>query len=257
MNLMEITKITSAQNATIKQFNHFNRRKTPNLILLDGPHLNLEYFKASQKCPTQTIVTKRFMDNIEFEPFKNWPNLIEVPDSLMAKISPTKSPAGILSLAEKPNPLKARKTDLVIILENLQDPGNLGTMLRTSLAMGVDQVLCFGQTTDLWSPKALRAGMGAQFYVPTDTLNDIEAWAESFTGSVMATSLQGENLWQQPLPEKVAFVFGNEGQGVTPETLALCKSHIKIPMHANAESLNVASALAILTHEWARQNQAF
>lgn len=257
MNLMEITKITSAQNTTIKQFSGFNRRKTPELILLDGPHLNQEYFKATQQEPRQTLVSKRFKTTEEFQEFEHWHSLVEIPDSLMLKISPTKSPAGILSLAAKPKQLTSKKEQLVIILENIQDPGNLGTMLRTSLSMGVSQVLLLDNSVDLWSPKSLRAGMGAQFYLPTNPISDLKNWSQTFEGPVLATSLQGENLWQHPLPEKLALVFGNEGQGVTTATQTICSQLVKIPMQANTESLNVASSLAILTHEWARQNKIF
>jgi len=257
MNLMETVKITSTQNPTIKQFSGFNRRKTPDLILLDGSHLNQEYFKATQQEPTQTLVSERFKATDEFNQFKHWENLIEIPDSLMLKLSPTKSPAGILSLAPKPNALSPKSDQLVVILEHIQDPGNLGTMLRTSLAMGVSQVLLLGECVDLWKSKSLRAGMGAQFYPATNTIADFNTWAQTFKAPIMATSLQGENLWQHPLPEKMALVFGNEGQGVSAATQARCHQLVKIPMQPNAESLNVASSLAILTHEWARQNNVF
>lgn len=257
MNLMETVKITSTQNPTIKQFSGFNRRKTPDLILLDGSHLNQEYVKATQQEPTQTLISERFKATGEFNQFKHWKNLIEIPDSLMLKLSPTKSPAGILSLAPKPKVLTPNSDQLVVILENIQDPGNLGTMLRTSLSMGVSQVLLLGECVDLWNPKSLRAGMGAQFYLASQEISDLQTWSQDFQAPIMATSLQGENLWQQPLPQKLALVFGNEGQGVSAATQTRCDHLVKIPMQPNAESLNVASSLAILTHEWARQNNVF
>jgi len=250
---METLKITSAQNSIIKKFKVFSRRKTPLLVCLDGTHLHQEYFKVNQKKPIHTLVSSRFIAHPDFQDFKNKTDFIEVPDDLMAKISPTKSPAGLLSIVEKPKEILATNQNLVVVLENIQNPGNVGTMLRTSLAMGVNQVLLLGDTTDIWSEKCLRAGMGAQFYVPVKKIQNLKTWKESFTGKLISTTLNGENLWSHSLPAPVAFIFGNEGQGVSLSSQKVCDQSIKIPMHSKAESLNVASSLAILTHEWTRQ----
>jgi len=250
---MEILKITSAQNPTIKKFTGFNRRKTPDLILLDGAHLNTEYLKATGNKPQITLVSETFMASNEFKDFSTWNDLICVPDSLMAKAGSTKSSAGILSLAFVPKVIKTNASDLTLIFENVQDPGNVGTMLRTANAMSATQILILGQGADIWSAKCLRAGMGAQFYVNCQTLDDLASWKQNFTGTLVSTSLQGDNLWSSPLPSPLALVFGNEGQGVTSATNQLCDQHLKIPMSEQAESLNVASSLAILTHEFRRQ----
>jgi TrmH family RNA methyltransferase len=252
---METTKITSAQNPIIKKFSTFNRRKTPELICLDGVHLHLEYLKSCGENPEITLVSEKFKHSTDWQNFKGRDNLIEIPDGLMTKLSPSQSPAGILSLAAKPTGPKATQKNLIIILESIQDPGNLGSMLRTSLAMGAAEVLLLGSSADIWSEKTLRAGMGAQFYLPIRPLKNLQTWKETFNGPLIGTSLQGESSWNTRLPLKSALIFGNEGQGLTPESKKMCDKALKIPMHKNTESLNVASSLAILTHEWARQNQ--
>ena len=253
---MEKTKITSAQNPIIKKFSTFNRKKTPDLIRLDGTHLHLEYFKATGKNAETTLVSERFVNSADWENFKHLENLVEIPNDLMTKLSPSKSPAGILSLVSKPHVPSVVEKNLVVILESIQDPGNLGTMLRTSLAMGVSEVLLLGENVDIWNDKALRAGMGAQFYLSVSSIADLKNWKQNFSGSLIGTSLQGSSSWETTLDQKTALIFGNEGQGLSLESQKLCDSTIKIPMQPNAESLNVASSLAILTHEWARQNKS-
>lgn len=250
---MEIPKITSAQNPLIKQFSTFNRRKTPDLILLDGPHLHTEYTKATQQKPQQTLVSERFMQSDEFSEFKNWPNLTQVPDSLMTKLSPSQNPSGILSLAPVPTLKSAAEPDLTLIFENIQDPGNVGTMLRTANAMDAGQVWLSGSCADIWGAKCLRAGMGAQFYVPCQKVSGLADWKMSSQAKLIGTSLKGGSLWKQPLPCPLALVFGNEGQGLSSEAEALCDQLVKIPMSQTAESLNVASSLAILAYEFRRQ----
>lgn len=254
MNLMETLKITSAQNPIIKSFKTFNRRKTPDLICLDGAHLHTEYLKSSAPKLWHTVVSTKFINSDEFQLFEKLSGLIEIPDSLMAKISPTKSPVGILSLASKPEITANDNINFVTIFEDIQDPGNMGTMLRSCLAMNVNEILLLGENTDIWSAKALRAGMGAQFHLPVKTISNLADWKENFTGTVMATSLEGENLSCSPLPKKLALIFGNEGQGVSATTQALADKTLKIKMNKAAESLNVASSLAILTYEWNRQH---
>ncbi len=251
---METIKITSAQNPVIKKFNTFNRRKSPNSIMIEGVHLHQEYLKQKEKNFESILVSRHFLASTEFPQFSHLENIIEIPDDLMAKISPSKNPAGILSLVAEPKVAQTKTPRLVIILERIQDPGNMGTMLRTSLAMNVDEVLLLEACTDIWSEKCLRAGMGAQFYLPCRKLTDLGQWQKEFNGPLLATDLQGTNLWQTPLPSPAAFIFGNEGQGVSHDSLKLASQRIKIPMNPQAESLNVASSLAILSHEWNRQH---
>ncbi len=251
---METLKISSAQNPIIKTFKTFNRRKRPDLICLDGTHLHTEYLKSPVAKLWHTLVSTKFINSVEFKNFSELPDLIEIPDSLMAKISPTKSPVGLLSLASKPQIPPNHNPNFVIIFEGIQDPGNIGTMLRSCLAMNVNEVLLLGENTDIWSAKALRAGMGAQFHVPVKTITNLNTWKKSFAGTIMATSLEGSSLSETTLPKCLALIFGNEGQGVSATTQALADKTLKIPMNNNAESLNVASSLAILTYEWNRQH---
>ena len=254
---MEIPKITSAQNAIIKKFSNFNRRKTPNLICLDGVHLHEEYMRAEHPSFEVTLISEKFWNHTESQPFRELGNIHLIPESLMKKVSPTKSPVGILSIAPCPQLKPMHNQGLTLVLEAIQDPGNVGTILRSSLALGVNQIISIGSTADIWSSKCLRAGMGAQFNLPTSSFKSINDWAQTFCGPILATSLEGKNLWDEALPSTMALILGNEGQGISAEAASCSTHHIKIPMSPQSESLNVTAAQAIVCHEWAKQNKVF
>jgi TrmH family RNA methyltransferase len=141
-----------------------------------------------------------------------------------------------------------------LLLEDIQDPGNLGSMLRTAAAAGADTVYLSKGCTDAWSPKALRGGMGAQFQLALHEHADLITAARDFPGKVIATSLAaGDSLYALDLRGPSAFVFGNEGAGLSAELLAAASHRIRIPMPGQMESLNAAAAAAICLFERVRQ----
>lgn len=140
-----------------------------------------------------------------------------------------------------------------MLLDRLQDPGNVGTILRSAAALGVQQVLALKGTAALWSPKVLRAGMGAHF-----ALHLVEGLAVDDLADLglplIATSSHAEHaLPSLRLPAPCAWVFGHEGQGVDAALLQRCALTVRIPQPGGEESLNVASAAAICLYESARQ----
>jgi len=174
--------------------------------------------------------------------------------ALFDQLSPVEHPTGILGLLDIPQAVP-RLSACCVLLENIQDPGNLGSILRSAAAAGVDAVYLSQGCAEAWSPKALRAGMGAHFGL---AVHEQQHLAEVATAcdSVIATTLGAtQSLYATDLTGRVAFVFGNEGAGLSPELLAHATCQVTIPMPGKVESLNVAAAAAICMFERVRQLQ--
>jgi TrmH family RNA methyltransferase len=159
----------------------------------------------------------------------------------MAVINSPVSPADINQQAD------------MLVLENLQDPGNVGTLLRTAAAAGIKQVICSKGTAAIWSPRVLRAGMGAQFSLSIFEHVALETFIPALTLPVYATSSHAQQLlYQKDLKSPCAWLMGNEGQGVS-EHLMQHAQGIAIPQPGGQESLNVAVAGAVCLFEMVRQ----
>jgi TrmH family RNA methyltransferase len=176
-----------------------------------------------------------------------------VPDALFRGISALESPAAIGGLVAVPAAPAIDPQAASIVLDRLQDAGNVGSILRSAAAFGVRQVLAIKGTAALWSPKVLRAGMGAHFGLrlieglQADDLAVLQV-------PLLATSSHAEqSIEQAPLPQPAAWVLGHEGQGVQPALMARCSLTLRIPQPGGEESLNVAAAAAVCLYETARQ----
>ncbi len=147
-----------------------------------------------------------------------------------------------------------------LLLDDVQDPGNVGSMLRTAAAAGVAQVLLSKHCAFAWSPKVLRAGQGAHFLVEIHEDVDLATWAAAYRaagGEVVATvAAGGTSLYAAPLGGRVALAIGNEGAGLTPALAALATQRVTIPMPGGMESLNAAAAAAVCLFECVRQRTA-
>jgi TrmH family RNA methyltransferase len=144
--------------------------------------------------------------------------------------------------------------DSCVLLEDLQDPGNLGAILRAAAAAGVRHVLLSKNSVHAWSPRVLRAGMGAHFMLQIHEQVDLLAAAALFDGQVLATSRRAlQSVFDADLRGKVAFAFGNEGAGLSQPLKSAAHAEISIPMPGRTESLNVASAVAVCLFERVRQ----
>ena len=152
-----------------------------------------------------------------------------------------------------PNIAPPNTVKFALMLEDIQDPGNLGSMIRTALGAGVQAIYLSKGCTDAWSPKALRGGQGAQFYVPIIEGVDIVSAMQNFAGNTYATTMAGESLYMQDLTQPSAFVIGNEGAGLSNKAMETASHQISIPMNKNLESLNAAAATAVCLFERARQ----
>jgi RNA methyltransferase, TrmH family len=174
--------------------------------------------------------------------------------ALMAGISSLESPPPMGFVIDAPSADATLQAGVpTVVLDRLQDAGNVGTILRSAAALGVRQVVAIKGTAALWSPKVLRAGMGAHF-----ALHLVEGVApeqlDALSVPLVATSSYAEaELHRLSLPQPCAWVFGHEGQGVAPELMQRCGLTVRIPQPGGEESLNVAAAAAICLYESARQ----
>ncbi len=181
------------------------------------------------------------------------PRVALLEDRLFAAVSALPSPAGIAFLIDLPTSPALDPQAAAVVLDRVQDPGNVGSILRSAAAFGVPQVLALSGTAALWSPKVLRAGMGAHFalrLVEGLGLDDLQALAVP----LVATDVHaGTLLPATELPPRCAWVLGHEGQGVAPALRARCALAVRIPQPGGEESLNVAAAAAVCLYESARQ----
>lgn len=180
-----------------------------------------------------------------------------LPDAELAELAGTDTPQGIIAVAEMPGStlrtLDVLTGDAVLLLlDAVQDPGNLGTLVRTAEALGAGGIVMLPGTVDPWNPKAVRAAMGSTFRVPIIPAGweDLAPWLRERGYHVLAAAMGGAPV-QRPRG-RVALVVGNEGAGISPETMEHADARVGIPLRGRAESLNVAAAAAILLYELLR-----
>jgi TrmH family RNA methyltransferase len=186
-----------------------------------------------------------------------------VSDSVFSAMSDTRTPQGILSVIRMPEYSVEQMLDsehtLLLILENIQDPGNLGTMLRTGEGAGITGVIVSGDTVDLYNPKTVRSTMGSIYRIPYLVAQDWEGTLRAVKDkgvTLYAAHLQGSVVYDEPDYTKAsAFLIGNEGNGLTDATAALADARVRIPMAGQVESLNAAVSASLLTYECSRQRR--
>lgn len=175
--------------------------------------------------------------------------------SLMRSVSQVVQGQGLIFLANTPYPvLPARITKNCLWLDRVQDPGNLGTLLRTAAAAGMEQVYASTGCVAAWSPKVLRSAQGAHFSLDIHEGQDLSALRQRLDVPLLVTALDNaRSLYEADLPQAAAWVFGNEGQGAAPELIAAADLRIFIPQSPAVESLNVAIAAGICLFEQRRR----
>ena len=183
---------------------------------------------------------------------------ITMPGSLLRALSSVDSSQGVLFVVSpKINVVPERLKDSVVLLDRLQDPGNVGTLLRTCVAAGIKRVIASPGTASLWSPKVLRSGQGAHFALQLHEQVDLLTIAEKIEYPLVVTTLDdASDLFDTALPERCAWVFGHEGQGVDPALMARADLKVRISHELGAiESLNVTVAAALCLFEQRRQHR--
>ena len=195
-------------------------------------------------------------ENAQLPPIPPGIQRIEVPKDLLEWLSDTKTPQDNLFLCRIPQAAQILPSgSRLLVLDSVQDPGNLGTIWRTADAFGADGLILLQACADPWSPKTLRATMGAAFRLPLWEM-EAEALATLLKQReipLYATALQADTKDVREVSlQKAAVVIGSEGRGVSPEVLALCEKTIKIPMEPRCESLNAAVAASVVLWEMTR-----
>jgi TrmH family RNA methyltransferase len=180
---------------------------------------------------------------------------VELADSLFRLIADTEAPSGIAAEIGLPGPNTGLKSaGSCVFLESVQDPGNVGTILRSAAAFGIRHAVLGKGCADAWSPKVLRAGMGAHFAISIQENADLAAAITNFGGKVASTVPRGgPALSSADLSGRIGWLFGAEGQGVSETLAARATLKVTIPMPGEAESLNVAAAAAICFYEFSRR----
>ena len=176
------------------------------------------------------------------------PKNVEVPDALFSEISGLESPAKLGFVLDLPLPAAIDPHAPTVILDRVQDAGNVGSILRSAAAFGFKQVIALPETAALWSPKVLRAGMGAHFgLLLHEGVPEVDLGALTVP-LVVTSSHRGSLIQDLHLPSPCAWVLGHEGQGVRPSLLERAQVHVRIGQPGGEESLNVAAAAAICLH---------
>ena len=223
--------------------------------LLDGAHLLAAYLDSGKQ-PQHILLNAAALHDAEImvllERAAGVP-VTQLDDRLFAELSELKTPTGILALIDVPR-TTVMQSNFALLLEGIQDPGNLGSMLRSAAAAGCDAVFLSTGCADAWSPKVLRAAMGGHFALNIHERQDLPGVASVFPGTLLATSLKAKHsLYDCDLRGNVAFLVGNEGAGLSAGLLDMATQQITIPMPGKAESLNAAAATAICLFEAVRQ----
>jgi len=257
--------VTSRSNPSVRQLLELAKsareRRTLGQTLLDGAHLVRAAMDAGIPLK-QLVVSESGQRQGEIAALLRQCHEVPalcLPDALFRSISPVDTPSGLLAVIDIPSPREPRAGEApLIVLDRIQDGGNLGTILRTAAAAGIEHALLSEGCAQAWAPRVLRAGMGGHFHLHIHeqlTPAQIVLLLKNYRGKVIATELaaQARPLYALDLRGPTVWLFGAEGQGLSDEMRAIATIHAIIPMQPAIESLNVAAAAAICLFEQRRQ----
>ncbi len=261
-------KITGRQNPLVTRLSKLSDKKyrdIEGLFRIDGVKLFEEAITSGVKTEYIFIASSKrdkIVGEFQNELSRAGGKIIEVSDEVLSKLTDESAPQGIVAFAKKfdtaPMNVPDAPTFRAVYLSSVRDPGNLGTMIRSALAFGVDRVFVSADCADIYSPKTVRASMGSVFkqsicVVKNDTeLVDCLARANCplYAAALRRDAMQ---LGGFTLPEKVCFAVGNEGHGLSDEFINMCTGTVFIPMTDGCESLNAAMAASVIMWEMQRE----
>ena len=246
-----VTHITSRDNAFIKELRRLSQDSTAyrkqGRIWLEGDHLCRAALVRGLK-PQFAVFSESFWPLAPVECTQAAVKNMVISDALLPEISGLESPARMGFVLDLPAPLDFLSNDATVILDRVQDAGNVGSILRSACAFGFGQIIALKGTAALWSPKVLRAGMGAHFGLRLHEGVEVHAITALKVPIVVTSSHLGSFLHQQKIPMPCAWVMGHEGQGVCDALMAQASLRVRIDQPGGEESLNVAAAAAICLH---------
>ena len=250
--------ITSTANKQVKHIIQLQKkarlRREENVFIAEGPRMVIETPKEMLE---EIYVAESFKDT--------WDGPVDeiVSDAVMKAMSDTQTPQGVLAVVKRPSydleDILARRPAHLLLVEGIQDPGNLGTMFRTGEGAGITGVIVSRTTVDVYNPKTVRSTMGSIFRVPFLVAENLEETIGALKAAgvkLYAAHLRGTCSYDEPdYKQATGFLIGNEGNGLTEETAELADTYIRIPMEGKVESLNAAIAATLLMYEVNRQRR--
>ena len=250
-------EITSRDNRIYKTCEQLSQKKHRDRLgkyLIEGENLIEEALKTGTK--VETVIIRRGYEKIP-ETLENIAFVLD--EKLFDKLAQTQTSQGILAIVDKPESSKekfAGKAGNFVVLDRLQDPGNIGTILRTADAAGYSLMIVMKGTADIFSPKVVRAATGSLFRMPVvfmDSNSELVEFTRAAGKKLVATCLDTERRYfDEDLTDNIALVIGNEGNGICEEIIESSDVKIKIPMQGSIESLNASVAAGILMYEAVR-----
>ena len=251
MSNPQVTEIHSRENAFVKDLRRLSQESTAyrkqGRVWLEGDHLCRAALARGLK-PAIAVFSESFWPSAPAEWAQAASKIIVLADSLFAEISALESPARMGYLMDWNADASAQAGVATVVLDRVQDAGNVGSILRSAAAFGFGQIVALKGTAALWSQKVLRAGMGAHFglhLVEAASIEDVQALQLPL---IVTSSHQGNLIHEAKLPWPCAWAMGHEGQGVGDALMEMAEHHIRIGQPGGEESLNVAAAAAICLH---------
>ncbi|MDY4997271.1 MAG: RNA methyltransferase [Bacilli bacterium] len=237
--------ITSVHNEHIKELERLKEKKyrdQTGLFLVETSHLAIEAYRAG-------LLKELLVEQNEIFP-------IDVPityvsKEILKKLSSTKTPPKVIAVVKKKEE-REEVGEKVLILDRIQDPGNLGTIIRSAVAFNIDTIICSPDTVDFYNPKVVRASQGMMFHLPIlvlDTEKTIQELKKKDYKIIGTKVTNGEDVRNAAIYSHFALVIGNEGQGISEIIEKLCDQFLYIKMNGNCESLNASVAASILLYE--------
>lgn len=247
-----IKRIESVQNPRVKQWKKLHTKKErekSGLFLVEGMHLVQEALKYKAIVRELIVSEGEEFSTIDAEDII----IYEVTKEIMNLLTDTETPQGIIAVCEMAEPIELNFSSplKLLLIDNVQDPGNLGTMIRTADAAGIDAVILGDGCVDLYNGKVIRSTQGSLFHIPI-LKGNLQTWITKLKEKqvkVLGTALEGARHYKEiDSPQSFALLVGNEGNGVNPALLKNTDENIYIPIYGKAESLNVSIATAILLY---------
>jgi RNA methyltransferase, TrmH family len=245
-------RIESVKNAKVKEWKKLHTKKErekTGLFIIEGEHLVEEVLKTS--VDVEEIIVREGEQLPSHWDIKDY-SVIEVTKEVMSSLSDTERPQGFAAICQQQShQLTLSKLNKVLLLDAVQDPGNIGTMIRTADSAGFDAVVLGEGTVDCYNSKVLRSTQGSLFHIPV-VKGNLNEWIENMCNEnvpVYGTALEGGTSYTNVEAQKrFALLLGNEGNGVKKELLQKTTQNLYVPIYGNAESLNVSIAAGILMY---------
>ena len=253
-------KITSAKNPTVRSLRDLKDKKTreeTGRILIEGEVMIREALACGLKI--YDLLADEKHEGFAAEMEAQGARAFGVPRSILEAVCETRTPQGVCASFSRPQQLTADEMpDIIVALDGVQDPGNVGTIIRTADCAGIEGVLLSEQCADIFSPKVLRATMGSIFRMPMLVTGDLPGVLSGLVQDgyhVLSSQLDGEPFYQYSGQNgRYCLVIGSEGNGVSEPVRALATHRVKLPMRGGAESLNAAVAAGIMMYHLTRED---